>query len=216
MKLNGTGISEYGAEKSGIVKNNVDNFDPSLNLNFSSIMSNLLEEEQLNCYNIFTTPPERSGDTFVSSNSSQSVCSEIGEDMLDSQDRELLSILEELQISEHNLPLERSVNISATRITGYFYSDTVFNLSNRVLADLEIKVLEKGLDFAPIQSKIIEPELRQDFADFCRRMRTIWFFRNEPTQQFCEVPAFSAFCHRNLEVFLSQLENEIFKMPESY
>ena len=127
-----------------------------------------------------------------------------------------MSILEELQIPDHNLLLERSVNISATRITGYFCSDTVFNLSDKVLTDLEIKVLEKGLDFAPIQSKIIEPELRQDFADFCRRMRTIWFFRNEPTQQFCEVPAFSAFCHRNLEVFLSQLENEIFKMPESY
>ena len=78
MKLNGTGISEYGAQKSGIVKNNVDNFDPSLNLNFSSIMSNLLEEEQRNSYKISTTPPERIADTFVSSNSSQSVCPEIG------------------------------------------------------------------------------------------------------------------------------------------
>ena len=42
MKLNGTGISKYGDEKSGVVKNNVGNFN-SLNLNFSSIMSNLLE-----------------------------------------------------------------------------------------------------------------------------------------------------------------------------
>ena len=42
----------------------------------------------------------------------------------------------------------------------------MFNLSNRVLTDLEIKVLEKGLYFAPIQRKINEPELRQDFADF--------------------------------------------------
>ena len=46
MKLNGTGISEYGDEKSGIVKNNVDivkynvgNFNSIFNLNFSSIMS---------------------------------------------------------------------------------------------------------------------------------------------------------------------------------
>ena len=48
----------------------------------------------------------------------------------------------------------------------------MFNLSNKVLTDLEIKVLEKGLDFAPIQRKINEPELKQDFEDFCRRMRT--------------------------------------------
>ena len=83
-----------------------------------------------------------------------------------------MSILEELQIPDHNLLLERSVNISATRITGYFCSDTVFNLSDKVLTDLEIKVLEKGLDFAPIQRKINGPESKQDFADFRRRMRT--------------------------------------------
>ena len=37
----------------------------------------------------------------------------------------------------------------------------MFNLSSRVLTDIEIKVLEKGLDFASIQKKINEPELRQ-------------------------------------------------------
>ena len=77
MKLDGTGTSEYGDEKIGMVKNNV-NFNSSLNLNFSSIMSNLLEEEQRNSYKISTTPPERITDTFVSSNSSQSVSPEIG------------------------------------------------------------------------------------------------------------------------------------------
>ena len=105
MKLNGIGISEYRDEKSDMVKNNVGNFNSTWNLNFSSIMSNLLEEEQHNSYKISTTPPERSPDTSVSSNSSQSVCPEIGKDMLDSQDQELLPILEELQISDHNLPL---------------------------------------------------------------------------------------------------------------
>ena len=71
------------------------------------------------------------------SNSSQSVRPEIGKDISDSQDQELLSVLEELQISGCNLPLEISVL-------------TVFNLSNRVLTDIEIKNLDKGLDFAPI------------------------------------------------------------------
>ena len=70
------------------------------------------------------------------SNSSKSVCPEIGKYMLDSKDQELLSIFGKLQTPDHNLPLERSVNIGATRITGYFCSDAVFNLNNRVLTDL--------------------------------------------------------------------------------
>ena len=66
---------------------------------------------------------------------------------------------------------------------------TIFNLSHRVLTDAEINVLEKGLDFARIQWKINEPELKQNFNDFCSRMRLKWYFRDE-TQQFSETPAF--------------------------
>ena len=32
------------------------------------------------------------------------------------------------------------------RLKGYFFSDTVFNLSGKVLTDTEIVVLEKGLE----------------------------------------------------------------------
>ena len=49
-----------------------------------------------------------------------------------------------------------------TRISGYFCPDTVFNLSRWVLSEGEIKVLEKELDFALIQNKVNEPELRKD------------------------------------------------------
>ena len=48
-----------------------------------------------------------------------------------------------------------------------------------MLTDGEIKILEKGLDFAPIQRKINEPELKQDFKDFCRSMRFKWYFWDE-------------------------------------
>ena len=58
-------------------------------MNFSSIMSSLLEEHRNSC-NTSTTPAERSANTSVSSNSSQSVCPEIYKDILDSQDQELL------------------------------------------------------------------------------------------------------------------------------
>ena len=49
---------------------------------------------------------------------------------------------------------------------GYFCSDTVFNLSNKVLTEDEIKIIEKGLDFAPIQRKVNEAKFRQDFENF--------------------------------------------------
>ena len=60
---------------------------------------------------------------------------------------------------------------SESKLTGKFSSETILNLNHRVLTDAEIKILEKGLDFAPIQHKINEPELKQDFKDLCTSMR---------------------------------------------
>ena len=79
----------------------------------------------------------------------------------------MVKILEELYSSNRETSVMGSSSITANenRLTGYCCSDTFFNLSNRVLSDNEIKVLEKGLDFAPIQRKINEPELRSDFGD---------------------------------------------------
>ena len=89
------------------------------------------------------------------------------------------------------------------------------------MTDTEIRVLEKGLDFAPIQNKINEPELRTDFEDFCSRMRIKWQFRNEPSPTFSEIPSFTPKSswkpprdRPNLEVFWSQIEHEIFKTCE--
>ena len=100
-------------------------------------------------------------------------------------------------------------------------SDTVFNLSRKVLTNTEIKVLEKGFDFASIQRKLNEPELRRDFKDFCRRMWLKWYFRDEPIPFFSEQPSFSPKSswsppvgHPNLEVFLSQIEQELFRTPD--
>ena len=57
---------------------------------------------------------------------------------------------------------------------------TLFYLNHTVLSDAEIKVLEKELDFAPTQWEINEPELREDFEEFCHCMGVEWHFRNEP------------------------------------
>ena len=62
-------------------------------------------------------------------------------------------------------------------LSGYFCLETIFNLSHQMLTDAVIKVLEKALDFAPIQRKINESKLR---SDFCRRRHITWHFRDEP------------------------------------
>ena len=120
------------------------------------------------------------------------------------QDMESSEILEELQNSNEIISSDSSCDvIPDKRLKGYFCSDTVFNLSGRVLSESEIKVLEKGLDFG------------------VRRMRIKWHFRNEISEDFSEVPAFSPKsswnppqCHPNLEVYLSQVENELFSIPD--
>ena len=124
----------------------------------------------------------------------------------------MLDILEELGNVEK--AKEHDVNVTSLgRLSGNFCSDTIFNLSHRVLSDAEIKKLEKGLNFTPIQTEITAPELREDFEEFCHRMRV-----NEPSESFSNNPAFSPKSnwkppegHPNLEVFLSQIENELFK-----
>ena len=167
-----------------------------------------------------SAPPVLNTDTSTSHNASnssiRSTCA--SPDLsLDTQDEEILNILEGLQGSAN----QRVECTEQCRLTGNFVSDTVFNLSNKVLSDTEIRVLEKGLDFAPIQNKLNEPELRRDFKEFCRRMRLKWHFRNEPTPEFSDRPAFSPKLlwnpptgHPNLVVFLSQIEHELFQIPD--
>ena len=147
-----------------------------------------------------TSPPRICTNTAQTKNDFSSTL--IEENTFCTHDKDLLSILEELQgasISEDIDQLARhpsacsSQNISIShehlmssnhsfsnskigvtnesRLVGYFCSGTVFNLSKKILTDTEIRVLAKGLDFAPIQNKINEPELRTDFKDFCRKTR---------------------------------------------
>ena len=55
---------------------------------------------------------------------------------------------------------------------------------------MDVKVLEKGLDFAPIQKTLNQPELRKYFEEFSRVMRCKWHFRNEVSENFSETPFF--------------------------
>ena len=112
-------------------------------------------------------------------------------------DFDLSRILERyLDTFVHQLQLDTFIqqkkNVATTDNTlyGYFCPKTIFNWRNRVLTDTKINVLEKGLDFAAIQKKMNEPELRSDFNEFCRRMRLKWNFRDE-SENFSKVSVFN-------------------------
>ena len=184
------------------------------------IYKDQLFSEQSNSSGMVSAPPVFNTDKSISHNASnssiRSTCAS-ADLSLDTQDEEILNILEGLQGSAN----QRVECTEQCRLTGNFVSDTVFNLSNKVLSDIEIRVLEKGLDFAPIQNKLNKLELRRDFKEFCGRMRLKWHFRNEPTSEFSDRPVFSPKSlwnpptgHPNLEVFLSQNEHEPFQIPD--
>ena len=63
---------------------------------------------------------------------------------------------------------------------------------------------------------INEQNLRRDFDDVSRKMRCKWYFRNELSDNFIEVPAFKPkslwkppASHPCVELFLSKLEEEL-------
>ena len=118
-----------------------------------------------------------------------------------------------IEDTNNNTQKELTVTMdNSGRLKGYFCSDVVFNVSHKVLSDLEISVLRKGLGFSPTPTFINEADLRRDFAEFARKMQCKWFFRNEITQDFSEAPAFRVKSnwnppkdHSALEMFLSQV-----------
>ena len=125
--------------------------------------------------------------------------------------------------------LEKEVKSPVTSkiLKGYFCSDTVFNLNKKVLTETEIGVFERDFGFVPRPDLINEENLRRDLNDFSRKMRCKWYFRNEPSDHFCEVHAFkpkSAWKppagHAFVEFFLSKLEGELLSFlpgkPQSY
>lgn len=75
------------------------------------------------------------------------------------QYEEFVKILEALDCSK--ITSENADLPDKRKLSGYFCLDT--NWSKRVHSEKEIKILEKGLDYAPMQRKINELGLKGDF-----------------------------------------------------
>ena len=61
--------------------------------------------------------------------------------------------------------------------------------------------------------------MKRDFQDFARKVRCKWYFRNDATENFSQLPAFRNKSnwnppkeHSALQMFLSQLEGDIFSV----
>ena len=116
-------------------------------LDLENIKSLFIKDEKFNSSRIATSPPKMINKTSIASNSSNSFSKSRNFETLDTRDRELLDILEELGNAQK--AKEHDVNVTTlSRLRGHFCSDTIFNLSHRALSDAEIKILEKDLDFA--------------------------------------------------------------------
>ena len=122
-----------------------------LHIGFSRIYADLVKDEKSNSSHIETSPPIMcTNSAHVTNHSCGSV--EEKDTLFSTQDKEILSVLEELEETAHVSAINK------TRLSGYFFSETVFNLSRMVSTEIEIKIL--------IQNKIKELELKHNFEEF--------------------------------------------------
>ena len=112
------------------------------------------------------------------------------------------------------------------KIKVYFCLVTIFSLSFKIFSQTEINILEKGLEFVPTPNMISEADLRRDFKEFSRKIRCKWYLRDEPFEEFSEIPAFRPKSTWKppagdpcVELFLSKME-QLFSFlpgkPQSY
>ena len=158
IKLNETNITDNRKAKkkiktptySEVVKRTANKDIGEKITNLEEIKASLLRDSLTQAYK--TSPPVLGCDSTICKNSPDQLGlneQTLG-DVLSSHDDELLRILEDLQ---NEKSVKNNSNCSDnTRISGYFCSDTVFSLNRSVLSEDETKVLEKELNFAPIQN----------------------------------------------------------------
>ena len=121
-----------------------------VDINLSFIWSQLLQDDKDLNSKLTTSPPMLTMDSSSAMNHSDFHASEVKDEIFNTQDREFLSVLENLMGIDDSLHSQnKNVDVKVTAegwISGYFCcSDTVFNLSHRLLTETEIKVLKERL-----------------------------------------------------------------------
>ena len=76
------------------------------------------------------------------------------------------------------------------RREGKFVLKNVLNLSNRVLTESKIRVLDKGLNFFPTPEKLDHYQIKKDLERLGKDIKLKMYYKTEPTPAFPERPAF--------------------------
>ena len=105
---------------------------------------------------------------------------------------------------------------------GKFVSKNVLNLSNRVLTESEIRVLDKGLNFVPKPEKLDRYHIKKYFERLWRDIKLKISYKTEPTPALSEKPAFKDASNwtppirdAQLELYLSEIEDILLNINES-
>ena len=105
---------------------------------------------------------------------------------------------------------------------GKFLSQNVFNLSDRVLTENEIKVLDKGLNFVPTPEKPDRLQIKNELEKLGRDIKLRMFYQNDLSPSFSEKPAFKVpsswtppIRDVQLELYLSEIEDKLININES-
>ena len=105
---------------------------------------------------------------------------------------------------------------------GKFLSQNVFNLSDRVLTENEIKVLDKGLNFVPTPEKSDRLQIKNELEKLGRDIKLRMFYQNDLSPSFSEKPAFKVpsswtppIRDVQLELYLSEIEDKLININES-
>ena len=142
-------------------------------------------------------------------------------DLLQDQTEPLNIIRETQTVGETSETVNNDIT-PGERLQGQFVSKNVFNLSNRVLTEAEISLLDKGLQFVPTPEKIDRYQIKKDLERLGRHIRLKMHFRNEPTENFSTTPAFRVPSNWTppindiqLEIYLSEIEEQLSNINEN-
>ena len=92
--------------------------------------------------------------------------------------------------SNNNSPENNADAPNSKRMQGKFVSQNVFNLSDRVLTENEIKVLDKGLNFVPAPEKLDRLQIKNDLEKLGTDIKLRMFYHNDLSPSFSKNPAF--------------------------
>ena len=126
------------------------------------------------------------------------------------------------ETSDNNYPENNVETPNNKRMEGKFVSQNVFNLSDRVLTENEIKVLDKGLSFVPALEKLDRLRVKIDLEKLGRDIKLRMFYQNNLSPSFSEKPAFKVLSswtppirYVQLELYVSKIEDKLININES-